>query len=255
MRRLWAIVASASVMVAWGCGGSYDIRMNKTLEDMRYRKRRDDNLVPAPTKSKFEELAIFVRPPKNLQPAKEFLLPQPEPGKFDLEASFLETQKQTESQGETQKQVEVPKQSLHILARVKRPKNPNAKKAAAEPTNRGDFLLDVLAILNSAYSPPVELTPDKFKDTKKKNNTFRHYSFAANGRNVPVYLYVPKNSPYEVALIFEYPSTEHANLYSKIELCLESFAVGKAAQRAFSGGVGDEQAGEGGATGPAPGVF
>src|SRR2546421_5517135 len=91
MRRVWAILTTASLMAAWGCGNSYDIRMNKTLEDMRYRKRLDDNLMPAPTKGKFEDLMIFVRPPKNLQPAKEFLLPLPEPGKFDLEASFLET--------------------------------------------------------------------------------------------------------------------------------------------------------------------
>jgi hypothetical protein len=246
------------VLAVYGCGNSYDIRMNKTLEDMRYRKRLDDNLMPAQTKGKFEELLIFVRPPKNLQPAKEFLLPLPETGKFDLEASFLEAQKgggSADPAADPKAAAETPKQSLHILARVKRPKNPNSKKKV-EAANRGDFSRDVLTLLNGAFAPPTELTIDKFKETKKKNNTFKQYAFAVNdrGKNVQIYLYVPKNHPYEVALVFEYPSTEHTNLYSKIELSLESFAEGNRARRAFSGAVGDEQGGEGTAAPPA-GVF
>jgi hypothetical protein len=257
MRRVWAILTTAGLMAAWGCGNSYDIRMNKTLEDMRYRKRLDDNLMPAPTKGKFEDLMIFVRPPKNLQPAKEFLLPLPEPGKFDLEASFLETKSGAPAEGGAEQKTagETQKQSLHMLARVKRPKGAGAKKKA-EPTNRGEFSRDVLTLINAAYSPPAELTFDKFKETKKKNNTYKFYSFAVSGKNVQVYLYVPKNSPYEVALLFEYPSTEHTNLFSKVELCLESFAEGNGARRAFSGAVGDEKAGEsGGVQVQTPGVF
>ena len=262
MRRVWAILAWVTLGAVSGCGNSYDIRMNKTLEDMHYRKRLDDNLMPAVAKGKFEELMIFIRPPKNLQPAKEFLLPLPEPGKFDLEASFLETKagdagSQTpppEGSTEAKPPAETTKQSLHVLARVKRPKGNSAKKKA-DPTNRRDFSADVLALVNAAYAPPAELTIAKFKETKKKSNTFKQYSFAVNGKNVQVYLYVPKNNPYEIALLFEYPSAEHANLYSKIELCLESFAEGNRARRAFSGAVGDEQTGEGGAVAPTPGVF
>jgi hypothetical protein len=262
MRRAWAILAAASLMALSGCGSSYDIRMNKTLEDMRYRKRLDDNLMPAQAKGKFEDLMIFVRPPKNMQLAKEFLLPLPEPGKFDLEASFLEARKAgdasasaapPEAGAEQKPAAETPRQSLHMLARVKRPKGATAKKKA-EPTNRGDFTRDVLALINAAYAPPAELTTDKFKETKKKNNTYKQYSFAVNGKNVQVYLYVPKTSPYEVAFLFEYPSTEHTNLYSKIELCLESFAEGNNARRAFTGAVGDEKSVEGTAA-PTPGVF
>ena len=94
---VWVILASASLVVAWGCGNSYDIRLNKTLEDMKYRKRLDEMLMPPLTKNKFEELLIFVRPPKKLELAKEFLLPLPEPGKFDLEASLLDTGKAGDS--------------------------------------------------------------------------------------------------------------------------------------------------------------
>jgi hypothetical protein len=147
----------------------------------------------------------------------------------------------------------VAKQSLHILARVKRPKNPSAKKKA-EPANRGDFNADVLALINAAYSPPTPLTLDKFKETKKKNNVFRYHAFAVGGKNVQVYLNGGKTDPYEVALIFEYPSTEHSNLYSKVELCLESYATGQMARRSFSGTIGPETPAEAGAA-PAAGAF
>jgi hypothetical protein len=46
------------------------------------------------------------------------------------------------------------------------------------------------------------------------------------GKIVQVYLYGPKTSAYEVALVFEYPSSELSSLTSKIKLCLESFAEG-----------------------------
>src|SRR6186997_1630638 len=91
MRRVWAILASTLLVAGWGCGKSYDTRLNTTLDAMRYRKRLDDNLMPAPTKGKFDELLVYVRPPKNMEQAKEFLLPLPDPTKFDLEASFLES--------------------------------------------------------------------------------------------------------------------------------------------------------------------
>src|SRR5262249_46719986 len=105
-----------------------------------------------------------------------------------------------------------------------------------------------------AYGPAEKLTLDKFKETKKRNNTYRNYPFAVGGKTVQVYLFGAKTEPYEVALIFEFPSTEQSNLSSKIGLCLESFAVGTRADRSFSGGTGDESAAPGG-TAPPPGVF
>jgi hypothetical protein len=234
-------------LVAWGCAGSYDKRLEKTLDDMKYRKRLDDMLMPPPSDAKFKDLLIYVRPPKSLQPAREFLLPL-EADKFDLAASFLESggaggtpapSDQPAAPGEPPKAAETPKQSLHIVARVKRPKNPAAKKKVAEPANRREFTTDLLALVNSAYAPQPEVTLDKFKETTKKQNKFRQHSFAVGGKNVQVYLYAPRGDPYEVALIFEYPSTEHANLSGKIDLCLESFAVGNKAKAAFSGGVSE----------------
>jgi hypothetical protein len=254
MRRIWIVLVSAGLVAAWGCGGSYNERLTKTLDDMRYRKRLDDMLMPPPTDAKFRDLAIYVRPPKNLQPAREFLLPL-EPGKFDLAASFLESgspgatpapsdQPQPPAAGEPAKQTEPAKQSMHVVARVKR-NIPAAKKKVAEPANRREFTTDLLALLNSTYAPQPEVTLDKFKVTTKgrptssKKNEFRQYTLPPGPKTIQVYLYAPKGDPYEVALIFEYPSSEHGNLLGKIDLCLESFAVGNRAKAAFSGGVSE----------------
>ena len=231
MRRVLALLATTALLLAGGCGGrSYDIRLDKTLERMRYEKRLKDNLMEAP-KAKFEYFMIFVRPPKNLTgPTKEFQLSALEPGKFDLTESFFEKDKQS---------------SLHVLARVKQPKVASKKKAAAKPepvTPRGDFSADVVAVLNSVYG--VELDLAKAKEEKKKEiNVFKHMKFEGNGKVVQLYLNVVKGSSYEVALIFEYPKSEEANLVSKIELCLESFATGDRARKAFSG-TGTEEEGD-----------
>jgi hypothetical protein len=149
-----------------------------------------------------------------------------------------------------------PKQSLHMLARVKRPKSPNPKAKPEPPAPPRVFNNDVVALINAAYAPQPPLTVDKFKETKRRNNTFRQFSLPpVGGKYIQVYLYGSRNDPYEVALIFEYPSTEQSNLTPKIDLCMGSFAVGTRAQRAFSGAVGETPAGETAPAGPAPGVF
>jgi len=229
MRRVLTVLATAATAVALvgGCGGkSYDIRLNRTLERMKYEKRLNDNLVPAP-KGKFESLLIFVRPPKALQQSKEFLLTALEPGKFDLSESFQEKDKQ----------------NLHVLARVKRPKSTAKKKAAekAEPViEPGRLGADVVAILNGVYGVELDLLKAK-EVTKKEINVFKHLKFEGNGKVVQLYMNVVKNNPYEVALIFEYPRSEAESLVSKIELCLESFATGERARKAFAGGTTEEE--------------
>lgn len=241
MRRVLATVATAALLVTCGCGGgSYKVRLDKTLDAMRYKKRLDDNLQPAPTKGKLEQNLIYLRPPKALDgPAKEFtLVPALEPGKFDISDTFFEKDKQT----------------LHVLARVKRPKAPANKKGAPEPpkAERHEFIPDVIELLNSAYS--LELDPAKAKEESKKQNKFRHLTFEANGKNVQVYFFGNKASTYEMALVFEYPKSEQATLVSKIELCLESMATGEKARRAFSGTMTEEEGGEAGG-GAAPVAF
>jgi hypothetical protein len=230
MKRLSAIVLGAGFVVVLGCGTqNYEYRLEHTIDQRKYQKRLDDNLTDAP-KGKLEALLIYLRPPRNMTgPTQTFQMTVVEPGKFDVESSFNEQDKQ----------------SLHVLGRVKRPKTPTKKgPAPAEPTPRGDFNTDVVELVKNVYG--VELNAADFKEEKKQNNTFKYKLLDLNAKNVQIYLYGNKNSPYEVTLIFEYPKAEHNALNSKIGLCLESFAVGEKARRAFAGGETEEEpAGEG----------
>ena len=131
------------------------------------------------------------------------------------------------------------------------PRGADKKKAAAADTaSRGEFNADVVAVVNAAYSADLDLT--KFKEeTKKTGNKFKRAppTFESNGKNVQVFLYGTKTDQHQVALIFEYPKEEHTTMNPKIELCLDSFAVGKKAQRAYAGNAEEEESGEGGSGG------
>ena len=240
MRGVLVMLAATALITASGCGGArYEHRLEETLDNWRYKKRLDDNLIAAPKGTKFESYHIFVRPPQSLKgPSKEFLLGVQEPGKFELTESFLEGNKQ----------------SLHVLARVKAPKDPaSKKKAAAKPEDavvRGEFSADVIAILNSVYGVELDLAKAKEESKGQKiKNSYKHLFFEANGKDVHVYLYGKKDAIYNVALIFEYPKSESKTLASKIELCLESFTTGTRAQKAYSGAVTEDEQNE-----PQPGA-
>ncbi len=226
---------SSSLLIAVGCGSQgYERRLTKTLENMRYQKRLNDNLMPAPKREegKYEQLLIFIRPPQKMAWAKEFLFAPVEPGRFDLEGSFLDADK---------------KANLHVLARIKQPKNTAKKKTPSPADNvaRGEFNTDVLAVINGVYGTDIDLA--KFKEDVEKGNKFKHHTIDANDRNVQIYLYGGKDDTHQVALIFEYPKSEQTILISKIKLCLESFAVGARARANYEGA--GEEGTEGGATG------
>lgn len=243
MRRLVVMLATATLLTAGGCGlNSYERRLTETLDRMKYENRLNTMLMPAQTKGKWEELGIYLRPPKNLELAKEFLLPSPEPGKFDLEASFYEPQK---GQGAAPKQI-----NLHVLARIKRPKGTAKKKQQPTPADTADrtnFNRDIINLLNTAYSPPDEITESKFKSKTEKSpissyaNEYKEAMFAVGDKNVHVY--IQKKDIYETAMIYEYAKSEHTALVSKIQLSLECFAVGERAKRAFSGTMSEEEGG------------
>ncbi len=186
-------------------------------------------------------VAIFVRPPKALKgPTQTFGMTVVEPGKFDLEQSFIDQQKQ---------------ESMHLLARVVRPKAP-AKKGAApqpEPTPRGKFVDDVLELVKSVYGVDVETAQLKSESHTHGNhtNTYKGKIVDLTAKKVQIYFYGDEKAPYQVALIFEYPEASHTSINPKIPLCLEAFAVGEAARRAFQGaGEFDEEGGEGGGAPP-----
>ena len=234
MRWASVVLASACVVLVLGCR-DYDLRLEKTLEEMKYQAKLEKNLDKAVTKGVLEREMIFVRPPKGLAgPTQTFSLAVVEPGKFDLENSFIDQGKQA---------------SLHILARHKKPKAAPKKGAppAAEATPRGEFTADVIEVLKAAYGID-DLTPSKFKAITKKHegreNPYKELKLDLTAKEVVVYIYGDKNNPYNVALIFDYP--KGADMATKIGLCLESFAVGDVARRAFEGGGENEGGEEGG---------
>jgi len=230
MKRVSAIALGTSLVLVLGCGAqNYEYRLEHTIDQMKYQKRLNDNLTDAPTKGKLEELQIYIRPPKDLSgPTQTFQMTVVEPGKFDVENSFIEQDRQ----------------NLHVLARVKKPKTPAKKgQPAHEPPLRGEFNADVVDLIRNAYG--AELSVADLKDEQKLNNTFKHKTLDLNAKEVQIYLYGNKNSPHEVALIFEYPKAEHNALNPKIGLCLESFAVGEKARRAFAGGEVEDETLEG----------
>jgi len=237
MRRVLALLlGTATLLYIAGCGAkSYETRLEETLNDMKYQDRLNKLLQPA-LKGKWEEMAIYLRPPKSLVQSKAWALAPTEPGKFDLEASFNEPSKQ----------------DMHVLVRVKRTAKSASKKSAPNPADtvdRTNFSGDVLSVLNDTYKPAEEMVITKFKTETKKKNPFKFHTITVNDKNIQIYFF--KQEPYDVALVFEYLKSEQANLFSKIGLCLESFAVGDRARRLFSGGTGEEESSEEGA---APGV-
>jgi hypothetical protein len=226
MKRALAVGIGACLLFSFGCR-DYDVRLDETLEEMKYQRRLNDNLGEAPTKGLLQQELIYIRPPKGFTgPTKAFTLATIEPGKFDVESSFIEEPKQ--------------QASLHVLARHKKPKAAAPKKgpAPAEPPPRGDFTAEVIDVLKVAYG--IDDLAAKFKpETKRHKGRENSYKFAKLDlatKEVQVYLYGDKNSPYNVALIFDYPKTEMNNLSPKIGLSLEAFATGEAARRIFSGG-------------------
>ena len=239
MKRVIVVLASASFVVAIGCS-DYDIRMGKTLEEKRYEKNLNTYLENAPDKGPIKDDNIYIRPPKGHTPSDVFGITGVEPGKFDLEKSFIDTKNGT---------------SFHTVARIKKPKAPpNAKKAAApvETVARGKFLDDVVDMVKAAYS--VELAPGEFKAKSESHlnrvNDYKFKSLDIPPKQIDVYVYTESNGIHEVAMIFEHPKEK--NMDTKIKYCLESFAVGERATNLYAGSTDLDGGGEAIAPGAPP---
>ena len=235
MKRLLGLLTGASLCLAIGCSTDYDLRLGKTIENLRYQKSLNDNLEKAPdTKTSLAISKIYVRSPLGLKgPTKEIGLAPVEPGKFDVATSFI---------GDAA--------SLHILARAATPKGAAPKKGTNPAVPRGEFNAEVLEYIKNAYGADMEKA--KLKSDPKKTNAFKSTTLDLTAKEVQLYIIGEKNSPAQVALIFDYPKESARTLGPKIRLCLESFRVGTPADRLYQGE--DE---EGGDTGGAasPGVF
>ncbi len=226
MRRVCLVILSASLVATLGCGReNYEKRQAKTMEKIRYDRRVGKNLMPAASEKKFTDLAIFLRPPKDEAPAKAGTLTVAE-GQFDLEPSFIDKDGTT----------------LQVLGRVKQPKKPPTKGAAPAPAlpPRGEFNAEVIATLATTFGATDALAVTKLKDETKRGNRFKRLLFNANEKDIE--LYTIKQDNHEVALIFVYDPKLKATLSSKIQLCLETLAVGPKASRNFNGGASEEEA-------------
>lgn len=220
MRRLLTLSISVGLLLSLGCVGRYQHRMDLTIEELKYERELNKNLDPAPSEGPLKTYDIYIRTPKGFQAAKEVLLPGVEPGQFDVERTFHEGNKA----------------QLHVLARKKMPKKPPAKGAAAEaPVPRGEFNGDVLGVLKRAFPGDEEnLAPEKFKDDPHRaNKKIRRAIFtASNGKKVEVF--VDKEDPYEVALIYVFDPAEEKALDPKIRYSLEAFALGDKAKNKYN---------------------
>ncbi len=235
MKRVLGILAGVSIALVIGCAEPYDVRLRTTIENKRYQKQLDNNLETAPDGSNLKGADVYVRPPKGLKgPAQTFALAVVEPGKFDITDSFIDQDKQA---------------SLHIVARNNKPKPATKKgsdpsKAAQPPAVRGDFTADVLDLVKSSYS--VDVDTQQLKSESKghgaRNNAFKTKTLDVNTKEVQVWIYGDKNSPAQVALIFDYPKEARNSLASKINYCLQVFGAGPVAQSLYAGR--DEASGE-----------
>ena len=240
MKRAFATLAGACLVLGIGCA-DYDIRLDRTFKEMQYQKRLNSNLEEAPSKGLLAQDLIYVRPPKGLKgPTQTFTLTAVEPGKFEIENSFID---------------EASKASFHLVARIKKPKAADAKKAPApaETTPRGKFLDDVIELVKAATG--VDQVPPLKPETKghaERENVYKAVKLDLATKEVHLYVLEDPSSVREVALIFDFPKSEVNNLSPKIGLCLESLAVGERARRAFSGVSDLDGGGETGGGQPPP---
>ena len=235
MKRVLAVLVSAFFVVVIGCK-DYDIRLEKTLAERKYEKRLDENLAVAPTKGALKGDQIFVRPPLGLEgPTDAFTLTAADSGKFDIENSFIDQKKGT---------------SLHVVARIKKPKAA-PKKGAPAPTEsavRGKFLDDVVELVKTAYN--IELAPAELKPEphghENRQNQYKAVKKDLTTKEVEVYVYTEPNGVHEVAMIFEFPKDQKNFMSPKIGLCLECFAVSALADRLYAGATAQDVEDSGG---------
>ena len=71
MKRVFAVLASASFVLAIGCS-DYDIRLGKTLEEKRYEKSLNTYLEDAPTKGASRTTISSSALPRGIRPSSGF---------------------------------------------------------------------------------------------------------------------------------------------------------------------------------------
>ena len=243
MKRLLGLLAGASLALAIGCAQPYDVRISDTIEWLKYKRDLGKNTEQPPAgSSSLGTAKVYIRAPKGLAMAKTFGFVL-EPGKFDSSESFLASEKQT---------------SLHILARSNAPKA-TTKKAPGPPgappkqpgeepppqAVRAEFTADVLDFIKAAYSTDLEAS--QLKDYKAPSHgrssvPYKRAVLDLGDKQVQVYFHGDKNSPAQVALVFEGTKDALSKISTQIDYSLTSLRIGPAATNLYNGG--DEMSGE-----------
>ena len=208
MKSVLKVLAGASLAVSMsiGCAQSYDLRIDETLKNMKYKRDLEKNTEDPPSASNLASEEIYIRAAKGLEgPAKTFAFVV-EPGRFDIADTFIDQEKGA---------------SLHILARSNKPKAKGAatKKAPGPPVvpaapgteeepppaaARGDFTTDVLDFLRAAYSTEIEpLKPVDVNSHGRKGVNYKGTTLDLGDKQVKVYFHGEKTDPAQIALIFE----------------------------------------------------
>jgi hypothetical protein len=232
MRYFIICLSALCATCAIGCGQSYETRLNRTVERLKYIQKLDKNL-SAPVGEPFKKENIYLRPPKGLELSSTFSLGETK-GLFDVASSFNDLQKGQNGL------------RLHVVARVDKPKKAAGKNAPppADAAARGPFLEDLKNLLITGYGSSESLETPAYKSEKIKTNSYKRLMFATANSRVEVYVLQAK--PYDVALIWEIPNslakTEPALALGK-PLSLEAFATGTKAVRFLQAGVDDESGG------------
>lgn len=245
MRRLAALAVTTTLVLAVGCGKSYEKRLNITLDRLRYLQTLDLYLSPA-VQGEFAQNQVFLRPPKPLpsEPSKTLVGLSAEPGLYDLASTFFgNVEAPAADQGK-----EAPAPSvlrLHVLARIKRKAARKKGEPAPEVTaQRGDFLADTRNLMaDQLGGGEVVLNATPKADTQRKKQ-YKRLLFTNGIDNHSIRAYFYKEGPYDVALIWDLPPdlNKSAQVNTGIRYCLETFAVGEKAENAFKGAVGEDDA-------------
>jgi len=249
MKRIWAVIVSATGILIAGCGEKlYESRLEETLSRMKYEQKLDSYLQP-PAQGKFKEMNVYLRPPKPMEESKLMLTEQP--GMYDLTATFLGSPAGTAPptvEGQTPSEAPVlPPMRLHVLGRMKAKKG-TAKKGTPKPSvdpntaGRGAFVSDVRALLAAELGP--EANPDKSPSTDKKKKTpFKRLIYQGqSGNTIQVYFAEINKGETEVALVFDIPPAllKTPIVIPGIELSLDAFVLGRKASQMFNGGESSE---------------
>lgn len=243
MKRLLAVVITASLVTLCGCGHSYKERLARTLTRMEYLQTLD-RFLNAPEAKPFSDLGVYVRAPKPLTAAQQPGLNAPA-GHYDALVTFLDLGGGGAAQ-DKEKQAESPAAPLrlHVLVRVNRPKTAAKKKgeeAPAEPaTPRGQFVDDVRNLLASDLGGQDALSA-ALQNDKKRSNDFKRLMFtASNGDAIKVYFY--KAGEYDVALVWDIPPGQEKSpaMVSGAEYAMGALATGPRAKAAFAGNDADD---------------